>query len=474
MTFDEWKSTLRGAAAGATLGPVGVVVGGLAGNSAADAAERNRQTSENAANEKSKWDADRNAVDAEWSALRSQYGNFESPVINGMPDYFEQMSHRQIFDAVNAVKEGSINEQANGWRNTSTRLNAMFDEFNKGIEKDISEHWNGKSGAAAVNATKEYTGDSKTLAVGAQMLAHGLDRMESFLGQAKATIPQPEDLGWLDRQLGKIPGSGVLKLAQYQHDEAENRAREYMISNYRPGAQSVGTEVPVLPEPKNPVAQKPPESPGPGGPGPGGPGSGGPGPGGPGPGGPGPGGPGPGGPGTSDPYNPGSDPRTDYGPGDIPGETNPASTTPAFASPQVAMPDAASTTPAGLSTPATIRNTEPGAHLPKSWMEDPFARDQSKRGPGTSSGPGATGSSLSAPSLGQGGAGNRVGPSGAAAAGAAGRAGLPGMGGMMPPGARGNGDDDKEHTSPDYLQNNDFDTYLTAGIPKTAPPVIGG
>ena len=38
----------------------------------------------------------------------------------------------------------------------------------------------------------------------------------------------------------------------------------------------------------------------------------------------------------------------------------------------------------------------------------------------------------------------------------------------------GNGDDDKEHTSPDYLQNNDFDTYLTAGIPKTAPPVIGG
>lgn len=76
------------------------------------------------------------------------------------------------------------------------------------------------------------------------------------------------------------------------------------------------------------------------------------------------------------------------------------------------------------------------------------------------------------------GVGGVIGDEGVAARGGAGtgaaaggRGGVPG--GMVPPGARGQGDEDAEHESPDYLIEPDPDDAFAGDLPKTAPPVIG-
>ncbi|WP_434448932.1 hypothetical protein [Lentzea sp. E54] len=63
---------------------------------------------------------------------------------------------------------------------------------------------------------------------------------------------------------------------------------------------------------------------------------------------------------------------------------------------------------------------------------------------------------------------------GAAAAGAAGRAGAAGMGGMGGHGAKGQGEDDLEHKSADYLITEENTNEIIGDMPMVAPPTIGG
>lgn len=59
---------------------------------------------------------------------------------------------------------------------------------------------------------------------------------------------------------------------------------------------------------------------------------------------------------------------------------------------------------------------------------------------------------------------------GAAAAAAEERAGASGVGGMA---GRGRKDEDQEHKSKPYLQNNDLDQLITGDLPRTITPTIG-
>ncbi|MFD4644603.1 hypothetical protein ACFWN2_45360 [Lentzea sp. NPDC058436] len=71
--------------------------------------------------------------------------------------------------------------------------------------------------------------------------------------------------------------------------------------------------------------------------------------------------------------------------------------------------------------------------------------------------------------MGETGAGARGG-----AAGAAGRAGATGMGGMGGHGAKGQGEDDLEHKSADYLITEENTNEIIGDMPMVAPPTIGG
>ncbi|HEV7950155.1 MAG TPA: hypothetical protein VGP24_10340, partial [Glaciihabitans sp.] len=71
------------------------------------------------------------------------------------------------------------------------------------------------------------------------------------------------------------------------------------------------------------------------------------------------------------------------------------------------------------------------------------------------------------------GAGSRVG--GGGSAGGAGRPGGAGMGagGGMGRGGNGEGAEDSEHKTADYLLERDPDDALVGELPKATPPVIG-
>jgi uncharacterized protein YukE len=60
------------------------------------------------------------------------------------------------------------------------------------------------------------------------------------------------------------------------------------------------------------------------------------------------------------------------------------------------------------------------------------------------------------------------------AAGAAGRAGAAGMGGMGGHGAKGQGDEDTEHKTADYLVTEENTNEIIGDMPMVAPPTIGG
>jgi hypothetical protein len=63
---------------------------------------------------------------------------------------------------------------------------------------------------------------------------------------------------------------------------------------------------------------------------------------------------------------------------------------------------------------------------------------------------------------------------GRGAAGAAGRGGAAGMGGMGAHGQKGEGEDDLEHKSADYLVTEENTNEIIGDMPMVAPPTIGG
>jgi hypothetical protein len=239
--------------------------------------------------------------------------------------------------------------------------------------------------------------------------------------------------------MGHIPGNGVLKMAKHRANEAESRARDVMVNDYRPGVKTVDERTPILAEPYNPDAKQDDNKPKP------------------------PGGTDQGTPTLGDQPESG-DPNTqnpNSSDNNSP-NTNPASTP-------------TSTTPA--STPTNPAGTPNGTGLPdkpKSFLEDPVGRPGAPSGTPSGIPGGAT------PSPGKSVPGNPAGqPGGAGGAGNRGSkaaAGRPGMPGMGAPGSRGNGNDDEnEHGAPDYLIQ-DRTTELLGVQPRVLPPggVIGG
>ncbi|WP_280449540.1 hypothetical protein [Nocardia brasiliensis] len=423
-----------------------------------DEAKQNQTDDQQRANdEKVKWDQDRAIVNGEWQNLVSEYGSstFDGRAIKAQ-DPFETMSHQAIYDALKDVQESDINFKADGWRNLSADARKAVADFNTGVNNDITQHWDGKSGKSAIDATREFSTSFTKLAAGFQMVGHGLDLVQGHLGQAKVSVGKPDNYTVGDKFIDMLPGQNVVKGPTYRAEEAEKQARFVMTQYYRPGVNEVDGITPILPEPTTTIDKGKAVDPGTG-----------------------PSSNPSNNPGSNNPSNNGSpeEKKTTEEPASqdptTPQSTQPASTNPGEDPDKSKQP---STTPAST-TPANTSPTDPNA--PKT--QSPTSNVPSTH-TGTPSGvPGSPGSPRATPDPGKSVPGKANTGTPAAAVNAAtraastGRAGASGMGGMGAPGARGKGDEDDEHKTPDYLIY-DRGSELLGTQPPALPPggVIGG
>lgn len=413
-----------------------------------DEAERNKATDDQVVEDQNtKWGQDRAAFSGEWSSLVGEWGGeFAGPAILEK-DGFSAMTHQQIWDALQDVNSALINDKATAWRNLAAEAREANKEFLDGVNADIDAGWNGQSGTAAVNGVREFSTSFTSLAASFQMVAHGLDLMEGHLAQAKASVGKPDDNTWEDNVTNALLPDDIFKTPQYRADEAQETARNVMITYYEPGATDVDNKTPVLPEPVKPVddGSKPQGTDFPQG---------------------------------NNTTNGNNNNGTDTGTNtEDPGQQQPTGEDPQSTEPQSTEPQ--STTPQST-TPQSTTPTTPTT--PSLTTGSPTAPGTPGFPAGTPSGMPSGAPQTTAPHIpGQtvpGGNPNK--PAGAPAATApansSSRAGRTGMPGMMSPGAaRGNGQDDDEHEIPDYLIY-DRGSELLGTQPPALPPggVIGG
>ncbi len=447
--------------AGGAIGEFFVSVGTLGGYKVWDNYDRSgnadeqRHTLDN--DGKQAWEGDRSIISAEMSRLLAG----ATVTMEGQkvaPEAFSTWSHEQIWDALNgkdgkpAVDAGQINASADGWRRLTTGTETAVNNYRTSFERVLSEKWSGASGNAAIDGVKSYTAEAANLPTTFQMVANGIDYMEGVLGQAKIAIPKPEEVSGFDEFIGSIPGNGVVKAAKHRANEAEEDARLFMIGTYQPGSITVDKQTPILPLPHNNIGD-PGSVPDTGVNGDTGGSNGN-------------NGSNNGGTPETDPAATQQDPAatepraTDSGDDQSDDSTGDDYTEPSATDPAATSP--AATTPAGTGTPTTPGGGSPGSGSPGSGSPGsgvPSAGTPGAAVPGT---PGGAGTAA--------GAGARAGTG--SVAGGRGMSGMPGMMG----GGRGGGkgEDDSEHSIPDYLIQ-DREDELIGLLPPTLPPggVIG-
>ncbi|MGQ4600835.1 hypothetical protein [Nocardia sp. R6R-6] len=400
------------------------------------------------------WRSDRQIIENEWGKLDPQYHQ-PAPSKILSPEAFETWSHEQIWNALNGhdgvkgVEQGDINAGADGWRRLTEQATNAINAFRAGVDSDIETLWTGRAANSAMEATRTYSDEFRKLTVSFQMVANGIDLTQGYLDQAKRSVAPPETVDALGEFLGHIPGNGVLKLSQHRANEAEAHAQDVMSTVYQPGVLKVDGRTPLLPEPYNPVHNSGDQ------------------------------------PTHASPV-PGSNPTSNYPTGPNPDGVNPTGPQPGDPNSSTApntndqntsnqtanQPD---TNPANTSTPQTV---------PQNYLEDQVGRPNTPN-PGsphlTTSSPGSPSipGMPAAPGPGKSIPGRPTGPTVPSVTGTGtgrpqtGRPGMPGFG--MPPAARGKGDDDEEHKTPDYLVQ-DRTTELLGEQPRVLPPggVIGG
>lgn len=388
-----------------------------------------------------RFDPDKKVIRKERSDLTGRYGGRYAARKVPKHENFDLWTHQQIWDALHGagstVSITEINDGADGWRRLDEGghrsrhggMRAAVDVFRADVDRALETHWSGKAATAAMAGTKAYVGEAAKLAVTFQLMANCIDLLEGALGQSAAAVTDPGDVSGFDQAGEKIPTIGFVKQSKHDADEAQAEARRVMREVYQPAAKEVDDHTPVLAQAVSTFQSgstvKPGDIPatkcaGPPAPEP-------------------------------EPAKPpvdGKDIKQRQNKRDDNDETgtDAADTTPSSTSPSTNAPTA--------TTPSTPGGAVPGSGVP---------------------GNGSPGNGLSGggvPIVGKAAPGTSGQPTTSAAARGAntstGRNGMPGMGGMGAPGARGRGEDDDEHTSPEYLVR-DRTTELLGEQPWVLP-----
>ncbi len=122
----------------------------------------------------------------------------------------------------------------------------------------------GQSATAAHDYVTSYCSDLQQLSAAFKEVGDSISYMASYLGQAKAEVPQPQHTSGWDRFVGEyVPLSGTFKSAQWRSDEAAAEARRVMTGMYRPNTANVDSQTPIIPLPSaaNPSGPQTPDGP---------------------------------------------------------------------------------------------------------------------------------------------------------------------------------------------------------------------
>lgn len=432
----------------AMRGPLGAVVAGSADMDAAAqalAAAYGDQSPEAIAARNRIQDLADNSFDGEFHNTRipeQLFGNVRSEDLD------------DLYRKAQAIDVSAMDTLHRMWIARAGKLETGLNEFGPAIGKAIAESWTGASAAAAAGGIAEYVRKAQNLVSGTKIVADKVGVVKSAVEVTKQNVQPAPDTGWASTVASWVPGPSW-KMDSDRTSAAELATYSVLERVYQPGIREGDTGQPRIPLAYNPVHE-------PGAPGPVPPGGV-------------PPGPTSTGPQPSTTSDAGAPPSTTT-PGTSeqnPGETQTASP---------AQPDSAVTrdSTAGLDT-TTASTTEPGISVP-TGPGSPLGNPSTTPGSpvGTSpGGPGVPAAPMPGRTVDGPGAGR---PSAAAAStgtgAASSRSAMPGA--MMPPGARGKGEDDKEKQKSaiaEALVTQQHGDELT-GLdpehrPKTVPPVLG-
>ncbi|MGY1896626.1 hypothetical protein ACW9HR_05495 [Nocardia gipuzkoensis] len=363
--------------------------------------------------------------------------------------YMNPESLDDIYERVQAMDQSAVTGLHQMWEGLRNKLQDSQQEFGPAILTAIAEKWQGGAATRAAEGIRKYADESEQLVASAQIVAEKVKLVRSAVEITKPAVQPDYQPTWTSDVASWVPGP-TWKLNDHRR-EAATAANAHVINNvFYPAVKESDTQVPLAPRPRNPVSD----------------------------------------PGANTPWTP-------LGTSSLPSEqgsrspNRPTSDQPSNSHDQGTSENPADTSPATVDTTATpvFDPSRTSATVPAGV--DPAATTPASTQPGHPSstvpgGPSSPGAPSGAP---PGGPGKSVpgGPSTPAAPGAglpgSGRPGASGMGGfpgMMPSGARGQRDDEKEHKSKisEALVSQEHGEELTgldeAHRPKSVPPVLGG
>ncbi|MGG7103345.1 hypothetical protein [Rhodococcus sp. 24CO] len=167
-------------------------------------------------------------------------------------DPFDAMSHAQIFAHVDEMKPDILVAISKAWTEISERVVNGISAFNLAVGSAIGDGWQGKGGSAALEAVLAYSADGQELQTRVQLVANKVEEARIALGQAKQSIPRPNDASLGEQLISMIPGESW-RQAQHEAEEAERLARQVMKEMYLPYLKRADDQVPVLPPAFNPI-----------------------------------------------------------------------------------------------------------------------------------------------------------------------------------------------------------------------------
>ncbi|QIS10351.1 hypothetical protein [Nocardia arthritidis] len=383
---------------------------------------------------------------------------YEGPKIPGGGENPYSWSHKDIHNTFEPTQHtiaiGLGQKYAEAWSIWEQGLQT----FDRSIQKSLDSAWTGgKAAPLAMQAIKNYVAKAHELSGPISEMQDRVDDASSAVGTTKSKVPGlvSGDQHWYNPwSWGK----------NAEKSEKQSEAREAMENDYVKPMSLVDAKIPVFPTPSSPtnpvdIPNAPPGGwdwqqsgdPGPSTPGPQTT--------------PGPKTPGDPGPSTTDKNDKSKQPGTDNP------STNPTSTNP------TTTQDPSTQNPSNTKTPTTPTGVDPTKTSPTSvnpTTTSPYVPGRpNSPSPGTT--PGAPKTTTPAPRQNIPGLPGSPAATQAAAAAARNAAAAGTAGGFgMPGGARGKGDDDKEHKIPDYLINRENTEELLGEQPRTLPGGVIG
>lgn len=383
----------------------------------------------------------------------------------------------ELYRKAQAVDVAAMTTLHQAWQARAEKLETGLSAFGPKILAAMEDTWEGESKKAAAQGIIDYVEKAKSLVSGTKIVAGKVELVKSAVEVTKANVqPSPDTSGWGSKVASWTPGP-TWKMNEDRTNAAELATHYILERVYQPGIREGDTGQPRIPLAYNPIQQPGPVPPvTPPGPWP------------------------PDGRGGVEPpdISGGGEEETPETSGGEPEDTTTAGVEPGTTSADPSSQTA--TNPTGLGTTPASTNPASTTGLGTGGMP---GTGYTPGGSGTGGiGSGGSGSGSGGP--GSGGIGSGSGGPGGIVSGGPGRS-LPGsgnpaaaaaatgasaaargnrpmaMGGpMMPPAARGKGDDDKEKEKSaiaEALVTKEHGEELTgldpAHRPKTVPPVLG-